>query len=307
MNTLQQIPLPLFYAAGAVLGLLIGSFLNVVIVRLPHINEAAWRRECREFLNTGPGAEPGTEPHAEPGAGPDTGPGAEPYNMASPGSSCPQCGHRLALRENIPVLSYLMLRGRCTACGNRISWRYPLVELLTALLTVAVAVQFGVSAQALCACLFTWALISLAFIDIDHQLLPDNVTLPLLWLGLLCNWFGLFTDLHSSLLGAAAGYLILWLVMQAFKLVTGRDGLGQGDLKLLAVLGAWAGWQALATIIFLSSLLGSVVGLYLVLVRRRERSAPISFGPFLALAGWLNLVWGLDIFAYWRLPGAAMP
>ena len=294
MNTLQQIPLPFFYAASAALGLLIGSFLNVVIWRLPRMNEAAWRRECREFLNAGPGAETGTEI------------GVEPYNLISPGSSCPQCGHRLALWENIPVLSYLMLRGRCAACGSRISWRYPLVELLTALLTVAVAVKFGISAQTVFACLLTWALIALTFIDIDHQLLPDNVTLPFLWLGLLCNWFGLFTDLHSSLLGAVAGYVIFWLVMQAFKLVTDRDGLGQGDLKLLALLGAWAGWQALATIIFLSSLLGSLVGLYLVFVRRRERSAPISFGPFLALAGWLSLVWGLDIFAYWR-PAAAMP
>ena len=291
MNTLQQIPLPLFYAAGGILGLVIGSFLNVVILRLPRMIEAAWRAECRAFLDMTSTGE------AE----------AQPYNLLSPRSTCPGCGRRITIPENIPVISYLLLRGRCRGCDNRISVRYPLVELLCAALTLLVAYRFGASAQTVFACLFTWALVSLSFIDIDHQLLPDNVTLPFLWLGLLCNWFGLFTDLHSSLLGAAAGYVIFWLVMQAFKLITGRDGLGAGDLKLLAMLGAWAGWQALATIIFLSSALGSLVGLCLALVRRRQRSAPMSFGPYLALAGWLSLVWGLDIFAYPRLPGAATP
>ena len=304
MNTLSQIPLPLFYAASGLLGLAVGSFLNVVILRLPVVNEAAWRRECREFLNAGPGAGPDVEPHGKPGAEPHGEPGAQTYNLISPGSSCPRCGHRLALWENIPVLSYLMLRGRCAACNGRISWRYPFVELLTALLTLAVAVKFGISPQALCAGLFTWALIALAFIDIDYQLLPDNITLPCLWLGLLCNWFGLYTDLHSAVLGAAAGYGIFWLVYHCYKLATGKEGMGLGDLKLLAMLGAWSGWQALASIIFLSSLLGSLVGLYLVFVRRRARSAPISFGPFLALAGWLSLVWGLDIFDYSHTPGS---
>ena len=291
MNTLQQIPLPYFYAACGILGLAAGSFLNVVILRLPRMIDAAWRAECRIFLDMAPA----------------TGPGALPYNLLRPGSTCPGCGRRITMSENIPVISYLLLGGRCKGCNNRISLRYPLVELLCAALTLLVAYRFGISAGTVFACLFTWALISLAFIDIDHKLLPDNITLPFLWLGLLCNWFGLYTDLYSSLLGAAAGYLIFWLVMQAFKLITGRDGLGQGDLKLLAMLGAWTGWQALATIIFLSSLLGSLVGLYLIIVRRRQRSAPISFGPCLALAGWLNLVWGLDIFDYRYLPAAAMP
>ena len=291
MNTLQQIPPPLFYAASGILGLVIGSFLNVVILRLPRMIEATWRAECREFLDITSTDEPETRP----------------YNLLHPGSTCPQCGRSITLLENIPVISYLLLRGRCKGCNNRISLRYPLVELLCAALTLLVAYRFGAGVETVFACLFTWALISLSFIDIEHQLLPDNITLPFLWLGLLCNWFGLFTDLHSSLLGAAAGYLIFWLVMQAFKLITGRDGLGLGDLKLLALLGAWAGWQALATIIFLSSTLGSLVGIYLVFFRRRQRSAPISFGPYLALAGWLSLVWGLDIFAYRYLPGAVTP
>ena len=296
MNTLPQIPLPLFYTLSAILGLLIGSFLNVVIRRLPVMIETAWRRECREFLDTAPAA----------------GPDPEPYNLIRPGSSCPHCGHRITPIENIPVLGYLLLKGRCSGCNKTISLRYPLVEILTALLTLLVAVNFGVSAQTVFACLFTWALISLSFIDIDHQLLPDNITLPLLWLGLICNYPGLFTDLYSALLGAIAGYGVFWLIHVLFKLITGKEGMGLGDLKLLAMLGAWAGWQSLASIIFISSLLGSLVGIYLVFYRRRQRlswrnlrqeSTPISFGPFLALAGWLSLVWGLNVFDYLHLPG----
>ncbi len=282
MNTLQQIPLPLFYTVSALLGLLVGSFLNVVIRRLPRMIEAAWRMECREFAGISSAEEPGPEP----------------YNLLRPGSKCPRCGHRISALENIPLLGYLLLGGRCAGCNGTISLRYPLVETLTAGMTLFVAVKFGASAQTLFACLFTWALISLTFIDIDRQLLPDTITLPFLWLGLLCNYFGLFTDLYSSVMGAAAGYGIFWLTYQIFKLVTGKEGLGLGDLKLLAMLGAWAGWQALASIIFLSSLLGSLVGLYLVLFRRRQRSAPIPFGPYLAVAGWLNLVWGLNLFDY---------
>ncbi len=287
MNTLPQIPLPFFYAVSAVLGLFIGSFLNVVIRRLPRMIETAWRQDCRDFLDIAPATEPDPEP----------------YNLIRPGSSCPQCDHRITALENIPVLSYLLLRGRCAGCNIRISFRYPLVEILTALLTVFVALKFGVSAQTLFACLFTWALISLTFIDIDHQLLPDNITLPCLWLGMLCNYFGVFTDLYSSMMGAVAGYGIFWLVYHCFKLITGKEGMGLGDLKLLAMLGAWTGWQALVSIVFLSSLLGSLVGLYLVFFRRRPRSAPISFGPYLALAGWLSLVWGLNLFDYVFLPG----
>ena len=272
----------LFYTASGILGLLIGSFLNVVILRLPRMLETAWRRECCEFLDLNP---------AERAV-------AQPYNLLRPGSSCPHCGHRLRPWENIPVISYLLLRGRCAACHNRISPRYPLVELLCAALTLIVALRFGFGAQAFCAWLFTWALVALTFIDIDRQLLPDNVTLPLLWLGLLGNGFGLFTDLHSSLIGAAAGYGIFWLVARIYRLVSGKDGMGQGDMKLLAVLGAWCGWQSLASIIFFSSLAGVLVGFYLVVLHGRQRSLPICFGPFLALAGWMSLVWGLDVFDY---------
>ncbi|MCY4154069.1 MAG: A24 family peptidase [Gammaproteobacteria bacterium] len=278
MSTLQQLPPPLFYSAAGILGLLVGSFLNVVILRLPRMLEATWRRECCEFLQV---------PAAEGGAG-------QPFNLLQPGSTCPHCARRLTVTENIPVLSYFLLRGRCRACHNRIALRYPLVELLCAALTLFVAIRFGPGPQAFFACLFTWALIVLTFIDIDRQLLPDNITLPLLWLGLLCNGFGLFTDLHSALIGAVAGYGILWLIYQLYRLMAGREGLGRGDMKLLAMLGAWCGWEALVPIIFLSSLTGALVGLYLVVRRRQPRAAPICFGPFLALAGWLNLVWGLD-------------
>lgn len=284
MNSLLQIPPTLFYALSAVSGLIIGSFLNVVIHRLPGMMELAWRQDCHEFLDLKNGVKPDTK-H---------------YNLSSPGSNCPQCGHRITVLENIPVLSFLLLRGRCAGCGNRISLRYPLIEILTAVLTVVVAVNFGVGAQMLFACLFTWALISLTFIDVDHQLLPDNITLPFLWLGLLCNYFGLFTDLYSSLMGAVLGYGILWIIYQSFKLITGKEGMGLGDLKLLAMLGAWTGWQALATIILIASLLGSVVGLYLIIFRHRQRSMPIPFGPYLALAGWLCLVWGLNLFDYYH-------
>ena len=296
MNTLPQIPLPLFYTLSAVLGLLIGSFLNVVIRRLPVMIETAWRRECHEFLETAPAAQSGPEP----------------YNLLRPGSSCPHCGHRITPIENIPVLSYLLLRGKCSGCNNGIPLRYPLVETLTALLTVLVVINFGVSTQTFFACLFTWALVSLSFIDIDHQLLPDSITLPALWLGLICNYFGLFADLYSALMGAVAGYGIFWLIHVLFKLITGKEGMGLGDLKLLAMLGAWTGWQALASIIFISSLLGSLAGIYLVYLRGRQglswrairqEPAQISFGPFLALAGWLSLVWGLNVFHYLNLPG----
>ncbi len=289
MNTFQEIPLPLFYAFIGLLGLAVGSFLNVVILRLPRMIETAWRAECRELL-----AITTSEPEEQP------------WNLLRPGSTCPHCGRRLSLLENIPVISYLLLKARCKGCNNRISLRYPLVELLCATLTLLVALRFGISAQTAFACFFTWALIALAGIDIDHQLLPDSITLPLLWLGLFCNYFGLYTDLYSSVAGAAAGYLIFWLVLHVFKLLTGRDGLGAGDLKLLALLGAWAGWQMLATIIFVSSLLGSLVGLYLIIARGQQRSTPISFGPYLACAGWLCLIWELDIFDFRYLSGAIL-
>ncbi|HEB77175.1 MAG TPA: prepilin peptidase, partial [Methylothermaceae bacterium] len=209
-----------------------------------------------------------------------------------PPSRCPHCGHHIRAWENIPILSWLWLRGRCSQCRAAISPRYPLIEGLTAVLSLAVAWRFGVSPQALWALVLTWSLIALSFIDYDHQLLPDILTLPLLWLGLLLSLFGIFTDPRSAIMGAAAGYLLLWGIYQLFRLITGKEGMGYGDFKLLALFGAWLGWQMLPLIILLSSLVGAVFGLALILLRGRDRELPIPFGPYLAIAGWIALLWG---------------
>lgn len=267
-----------FAAVAAVLGLVIGSFLNVVIHRLPIMLERTWRAQCTELL----------------GATNET-PESETFNLATPRSRCPSCGHAIRALENIPVLSYLWLRGRCSACGNPISVRYPIIEMVTALLSAVVAWYFGFGWQAAGALVFTWVLIALSVIDIDHQLLPDAITLPTLWLGLALSLAGLFTDSHSSIIGALAGYLSLWTVYQVFRLTTGREGMGYGDFKLLAMLGAWMGWQALPGIIILSSLVGAIVGISLILIRGRDRNLPIPFGPYLAAAGWISLLWGEQI------------
>jgi len=255
-------------------GLALGSFLNVVIYRLPLMLETRWRRDCCELLEL-------------PGEQED-----EPLNLATPNSHCPHCKAAIKPWQNIPVLSYALLGGKCSACGQRISPRYPLLELATGLMTMALAWHFPPGAALLGACLFTWALIALTMIDIDHQLLPDNITLPLLWLGLLFNLGGTYTSLPGAVIGAMAGYLILWSVYQAFRLLTGKEGMGFGDFKLLAALGAWLGWQALPLVILLSSLVGAISGIALMVVKRRGRDIPIPFGPYLALAGWIALLWG---------------
>ncbi len=267
-----------FTTVAAVLGLVIGSFLNVVIHRLPIMLERTWRSQCAELLGTNNGT-----------------PESAPFNLATPRSRCPNCGHQIRAIENIPVLSYLWLRGRCSACGNPISIRYPIIEVVTALLSAMVAWYFGFGWQTAGALVFTWVLIALSVIDIDHQLLPDAITLPVLWLGLALSLAGVFTDSHSSIIGALAGYLSLWTVYQVFRLVTGREGMGYGDFKLLAMLGAWMGWQALPGIIILSSLVGAVVGVSLILIRGRDRNLPIPFGPYLAAAGWISLLWSEHI------------
>lgn len=264
----------LFIAIAGLAGLLVGSFLNVVILRLPRMLERSWRQECLEFLGQ---AEESPQ---------------ERFDLIHPPSTCPQCGHSIRPWENIPVLSYLFLKGRCAHCKTPISLRYPLIELLTALLSVVVAWNFGFSVQALWALVLTWSLIALSFIDIDHQLLPDALTLPLLWLGMFLSLFNVFTDSHSAILGAIAGYLLLWAVYQLFKLVTGKEGMGFGDFKLLALFGAWLGWQALPMIILLSSLVGAVLGIAMILLQGREKHLPIPFGPYLAIAGWIALLWG---------------
>lgn len=262
--------------AVAVFALIVGSFLNVVILRLPAMMDRAWRRDCRAMLE---------EPPLQAGV-----PG-ERLSLAFPPSSCPHCGHRIRPWENLPVLSYLALRGRCSACKARISPRYPAIELLTCLLSVAVAWRFGPGWTTLAALAFTWALLALAVIDLEHQLLPDDITLPLLWAGILLNTQGLFVPLQDAVFGAAAGYLCLWSVYWVFRLLSGKDGMGFGDFKLLAALGAWLGWQSLPMIIVLSSACGATVGIALILLRGRDRNLPIPFGPWLAMAGWTCLLW----------------
>ena len=256
------------------LGLVVGSFLNVVIHRLPIMMESRWRRDCCELLEL--------EQEKQ----------EQPLSLAIPNSHCPSCKAPIRAWQNIPVLSYLLLGGSCANCGVKISLRYPLVELATGLLTLALAWFFPVSPALLGAILLTWALVALTMIDIDHQLLPDDITLPLMWLGLLFNLFGTFTHLGDAVIGAMAGYLSLWSVYWLFKLLTGKEGMGYGDFKLLAALGAWLGWQALPLIILLSSLVGAVVGIGLMIARNRGKDIPIPFGPYLAAAGWIALLWG---------------
>ncbi len=260
--------------AAGLLGLCVGSFLNVVIHRLPRMMEADWQRQCAELR----GETPATEPT---------------YNLATPRSSCPNCGHRISALENIPLISYLfILRGRCSGCATQISPRYPLVEALTGALSAYAVWHFGFTPAAAGALLLVWALIALTFIDFDTQLLPDSITLPLLWLGLLFNLAGSYTAIDTAVIGAVAGYLSLWSVFWAFKLATGKEGMGYGDFKLLAALGAWLGWPALPTIILLSSLVGAIVGISLIVFARRGRNVPIPFGPYLAAAGLITLFWG---------------
>jgi leader peptidase (prepilin peptidase)/N-methyltransferase len=219
----------------------------------------------------------------------------EPFDLIRPRSRCPHCGHRITALENIPVLSYLVLRGRCSGCGAAISWRYPVVELVTAVLSVIVAWRFGFSWQTAALLPLTWALIALSLIDFDHKLLPDSIIFPFLWGGLILSLFGFFTDPKSAIIGTAAGYLSLWSIFQLFKLLTGKEGMGYGDFKLLALFGAWQGWQYLLQIVLLSSLVGAVIGILLVTLRNRDRSIPIPFGPYLATAGWISLLWGEQI------------
>lgn len=284
----QQSPALLLGTAVA-LGLIIGSFLNVVILRLPRMLESEWRRDCAEITGAPAAGEVAAEPE---------------LSLAKPASHCPACGHRIRPLENVPILSYLLLRGRCSSCGVRISPRYPLVEGLTAALTLIVVLHFGPTWQALAALPLTWGLIALALIDYDTQLLPDGITLPLLWLGLILSLFGLFTDSQSAIIGAVAGYLSLWIVFQLFRLATGKEGMGFGDFKLFALFGAWLGWQYLPQIILLSALTGALLGTLLMASGRHERGKPMPFGPFLAAAGWISLIWGPQINeAYLRIYG----
>ena len=271
--------LPAFVLLASLLGLLVGSFLNVVIYRLPVMMQRDWRKQAREIL----------ELPEEPVQG--------TFNLVLPNSCCPNCGHQIRPWENIPVLSYLFLRGKCAGCKAPISKRYPLVELACGLLSGYVAFHFGFGWQAAGMLLLTWGLLAMSMIDCDHQLLPDALVLPLLWLGLIGNQFGLLTSLEDALWGAIAGYLSLWSVYWLFKLLTGKEGMGYGDFKLLAMLGAWGGWQVLPLTILLSSLVGAVLGVIMLRLRNQETSTPIPFGPYLAIAGWIALLWGDQITA----------
>lgn len=262
-----------FALLAALLGLAVGSFLNVVIHRLPIIMEREWLAQCADLRGEAPSD-------------------AAPLTLATPRSRCPQCGHAIGALENIPVVSYLALRGRCRGCGAAIGARYPVVEALTALLFGFAAWKLGPGTAAAGAMLFIAAAVALTFIDVDKQLLPDDITLPLLWAGLLFNVFDVYTDLKSAVVGAMAGYLALWAVYWGFKLATGKEGMGYGDFKLLAAIGAWLGWQALPLTILLSSFVGAVAGIALIVLARHGRNVPIPFGPYLAAAGVIALFWG---------------
>ena len=265
-------------SAALVFGALIGSFLNVVIYRLPVMMERAWEDELALARDKTPAPR-------------------ERFNLVAPRSRCGQCGHLITALENIPIVSWLALRGKCRACKTPISARYPLVELATALLFLACAWTFGPTVQILAAMLFCAVLVALTGIDLDTQLLPDQLTLPLLWIGLLLNVFGLFTRLPDAVIGAAAGYLTLWSVYWLFKLITGREGMGYGDFKLLAALGAWFGWQALPMLLLVSSVVGAVVGIAILVVQKKGRNTAIAFGPYLAIAGLITLFFGGQIQA----------
>lgn len=270
----------LLYTSTFFIGLCVGSFLNVVAYRLPLMLERDWKIECHEFLELNP---------------PNFDNKLLAVNLSTPASACPKCGHQLRFWENIPVISYLFLKAKCSCCSTRISAQYPIVELITSLTSLTVAYIYGASIQTLAALLLTWVLIALTLIDIKKQLLPDSITLPLLWLGIAISFYNIFTELQSSVIGAIAGYLILWSVYQLFKLITKKEGMGYGDFKLLAALGAWIGYSYLPQIILLSSAVGAIAGISMLVAGKTKEQQPIPFGPYLAVAGWIALLWGEKI------------
>jgi len=276
-NILQQNS-AIFITVSTIIGLMVGSFLNVVIYRLPKMMEREWHNNCLDLQ--------GKEIPAQTS-----------YTLSKPRSACPNCGHKITALENIPIISYLILRGRCHGCKTPISMRYPLIETLTGALIGLISWKFGYSSMALFASIFTFALIALTFIDFDTQLLPDDITLPLLWLGLLFNLNFGFTDLKSAVIGAAAGYLVLWSVYWLFKLIRGKEGMGYGDFKLLAAIGAWFGWKLLPAVILLSSTLGAIIGIALIVLTKRGKEVPMPFGPFLAIGGIAALFFGQQLAA----------
>lgn len=286
MTVFTEIP-SLFIFASLLIGLLVGSFLNVVIYRLPKMMIHAWQQEARDILELPQPTEPQTK-----------------FNLLLPSSTCPNCGHKITAIENIPVISYLVLKGRCKDCKTPISKRYPLVELCTGLLSGWIAWYFGFSAESLLLIFLTWGLIAMSMIDIDHQLLPDSLVLPLLWIGIIANAYGLFPNItiNSAIFGAVIGYMSLWSVNALFKLLRGYDGMGHGDFKLLALFGAWGGYQILPVVILLSAAAGAIIGLLGILLFAGKNKMP--YGPYLAIAGWIALIWGQDmVSAYLKFSG----
>jgi leader peptidase (prepilin peptidase)/N-methyltransferase len=278
---LTQSPL-IFIAVAFVLALLVGSFLNVVIYRLPIMMEREWRTQCDEISAT-----PASDlPEGR-------------FDLVAPRSRCPSCGHQITAMQNIPVISYILLGGKCAGCGTGIAVRYPIIELLTAVLSGVVAWRFGFGWEALAAIGMTWALVAISVIDIDHQIIPDSISLPLIWVGLTLSLFHpiadaqyLFVDPKTAIVGALGGYLSLWSIYHLFRLITGKEGMGYGDFKLLAALGAWLGWEMLPVIILMSAVVGATTGIILIVTKRHERSVPIPFGPYLAAAGFIAMLWG---------------
>ena len=292
LDTFRAVPW-FFVGTAIIIGMMVGSFLNVVIHRLPIMLERDWKAQCLEYLG-----DKIVLKHPEAAISPNK------YNLVVPRSGCPACGQRITALQNIPVVSYLLLGGKCSGCKTRISIRYPVVEVLTGVLTGFLAWRFGVTWITLFATAYAWALIALTFIDADTTLLPDDITLPLLWMGLLINVGGAFTDIGSATLGAVGGYLVLWSVYWAFKLLTGKEGMGYGDFKLLAAIGAWLGWQLLPLVILLSAAVGTVVGIAGIILKGRDKGAKLPFGPYLAAAGFIALVWGQQLNAWYlgRMP-----
>lgn len=274
-----------FYTIVVVFSLLIGSFLNVVIYRLPKMLEQGWKSECREFL---------ADELAKPIQVDES-----PITLSTPSSSCPKCQHKIRFYENIPVISWVFLKGKCSQCKAKISLRYPMVELVTAILSVVIAANYGVTFTTLMLLVLTWGLICLTLIDVDHMLLPDQITLPLLWLGLLVNINGAIVPLQDAVVGAVVGYMSLFSIFWLFKLITGKDGMGHGDFKLVALFGAWIGWQLLPLLILMASAVGAVIGISLMVFKNHQREQAIPFGPYLAVAGWITLLWGNGIWTWY--------
>ena len=272
----QSSPLA-FYTTVIFLGLSFGSFLNVVAYRYPMMMERDWKRECHDFLELEP---------------PKFDDKLASMTLATPASACPNCGHKIRFWENIPVISYLLLKAKCSSCHTKISFQYPAVELITAIASLTVAYKFGVTIQTVAALLFTWVLIALTLIDLKKLLLPDTITLPLIWSGILLGFFEVFTNLNDSVIGAIGGYLILWSIYHLFKLLTKKEGMGFGDFKLLAALGAWLGYSYLPQIILVSSVVGSIIGISMMVIGKTKQQQPIPFGPYLAIAGWIAMLWG---------------